>query len=389
VTEAEAFERCMAVGGLAVFPADTVYGVACDPENRFAVERLYLLKRRSLAKPSAVMFFNLELAFAAVPELGERTRAAMRRLLPGSVTVLVPNPAERFPLACGADGSTLGLRVPSVEQLGDVRWPVLQSSANRAGGRDPRRIEDVPELIRLAVDLVLDGGELPGTASTVLDLRRYESDGEWEVLRHGLVAEDALARALEWQFQFDPSTYPAMIRAEIAAFDRLQESVASASGTGARRILELGVGTGETARRLLARHPDAVLVGIDASPDMLAAAREALPAERADLRVARLEDPLPEGTFDLVASSLCVHHLDEPQKADLFSRVRAVLAPGGRFVLGDVILPDDPAEARTPLTPEFDRPSPLPDQLRWLAQAGFEPVVRWEEGDLAVVEALT
>jgi L-threonylcarbamoyladenylate synthase len=388
VNEAEAFERCMAVGGLAVFPADTVYGVACDPENRFAVERLYLLKRRSLDKPSAVMFFDLELAFAAVPELGERTRAAMRRLLPGGVTLLVPNPAQRFALACGADRSTLGLRVVFVEQLAEVRWPVLQSSANRAGGPDPRRIEDVPELIRLAVDLMLDGGELPGTASTVLDLRRYEFDGGWEVVRQGLVTEAELARALEGQFHFDPATYPAMIRADIPSFDRLQDEVAWASGSGARRILELGVGTGESARRLLARHPDAFLVGIDSSAEMLAAAREALPAERADLRVARIEDALPDGPFDLVASALSVHHLDEPQKADLFSRVRAVLAPGGRFVFADVVVPRDPSDARTALTPDFDRPSPLPDQLRWLAEAGFDAAVRWQEGDLAVVEAL-
>ncbi len=76
-----------------LFAADTVYGLACDPEDRFAVERLYLLKRRSLDKPSAVMFFSLERAFAAVPEIGERTRDAMARLLPGAVTVLVPNPA--------------------------------------------------------------------------------------------------------------------------------------------------------------------------------------------------------------------------------------------------------------------------------------------------------
>ncbi len=187
----------MAVGGLAVFPADTVYGLACDPENRFAVERLYLLKRRPLEKPSAVMFFDVELVFATVPELGERTREAMRRLLPGGVTLLVSNPAGRFPFACGADRSTLGLRVPRVEQLAGVRWPVLQSSANRAGGADPRRIDEIPELIRVAVDLVIDGGELPGTPSTVVDLRRYEETGEWEVVRPGAVSEDDLSRALD------------------------------------------------------------------------------------------------------------------------------------------------------------------------------------------------
>jgi L-threonylcarbamoyladenylate synthase len=194
--DAEAFERCLAVGGLSLFPADTVYGLACDPANRFAVERLYLLKRRSLQKPSAVMFFDLELALAALPELGTRTRAALTRVLPGGVTLLLRNPARRFPLACGADIATLGLRVPSVPVLAGVRWPALQSSANRAGGPDPLRLQDVPELLRAAVDLVVDGGELPGTPSTVVDLRAYEESGMWRVVRLGAVAEAEVADAL-------------------------------------------------------------------------------------------------------------------------------------------------------------------------------------------------
>jgi len=194
--DAEAFERCLAVGGLALFPADTVYGIACDPSNRFAVERLYLLKRRTLGKPSAVMFFDLELALTALPELGARTRAALLRLLPGGVTLLLPNPARRWPLACGADSATLGLRVPVSPALAGVRWPALQSSANRAGGPDPLRLQDVPELLRVAVDLVVDGGELPGTPSTVVDLRAFEESGRWEVVRLGAVAEPELSDAL-------------------------------------------------------------------------------------------------------------------------------------------------------------------------------------------------
>jgi L-threonylcarbamoyladenylate synthase len=167
----------MSVGGVAVFPADTVYGLACDPDNKVAVQRLYTLKRRSFGKPSAVMFFDVSLALEVLPELGERTRSALSRLMPGAVSVLLPNPAGRFPLACGEDPSTLGLRVPVVPQLAGVRWPVLQSSANLAGDPDPRRLDDVPELLRRAADLVIDGGELPGTPSTVVDLRLYESDG--------------------------------------------------------------------------------------------------------------------------------------------------------------------------------------------------------------------
>lgn len=377
----------MSVGGLAVFPADTVYGIACDVQNRLAVERLYLLKRRGSPKPSAVMFFDLDLAFAALPELGERTRAALRRLLPGGVTVLLPNPERRFPLACGEDPGTLGLRVPSVEMLAGVGWPVLQSSANFAGGADPRRLDEVPELVRSAADLVIDGGELPGAPSTVVDLRRYEDTESWPVVRPGAVSEEELGEALGWQYHFDPATYLDMIKDDLPAYDRLQAELVAASGSGARRVLELGTGTGETARRLLAHHPEASLVGIDVSEEMLAAARSILPAERAELLVATLQAPLPDGSFDLVASALCVHHLVGPEKADLFRRVRAALRPGARFVLADVITPLDPADALTPLTPGYDHPSPVSDQLAWLADAGFDARVTWTQADLAVIVA--
>ena len=195
-SDAEAFERCIAAGGVAVFPADTVYGLAADPDNRAAVERLYGLKRRSLAKPSAVMFFGRAAAVQALPELGERTRAAIDELMPGGVTLLVPNRAGRFPLACGDDPDTLGLRVPAVDRLAGVRAPVLQSSANLAGGPDPRRLEDVPEAIQAAADLVIDGGELPGTSSTVVDLRHYDEDGTWLVVRPGAVGDERLREAL-------------------------------------------------------------------------------------------------------------------------------------------------------------------------------------------------
>ena len=197
--EAATFERCMAVGGVAVFPADTVYGLACDADTPEAVRRLYALKRRRPDKPAAVMFFDAELAAEALPELGARTRALLGRLLPGGVTVLLPNPLGRFPLACGPDPATLGLRVPALGErlaaLAGVSWPVLQSSANLAGGADARRLEDVPEAIRRGADLVLDGGELAGTPSTVVDLRDYERSGGWRILRAGAVPEGEVARA--------------------------------------------------------------------------------------------------------------------------------------------------------------------------------------------------
>jgi L-threonylcarbamoyladenylate synthase len=198
--DAQTFERCIAVGGIAVFPADTVYGLACEPDSKEAVQRLYMLKRRSPDKPAAVMFFALDLALAALPELGPRTAAALRALLPGAVTLLLANPAARFPLACGAHTDVLGLRVPAwppaLAALADVRWPVLQSSANAAGAPDARRLDDVPGYMREHTDLVLDGGELPGTSSTVVDLRAFELDGRWSVVRAGAVGEAEIAVAL-------------------------------------------------------------------------------------------------------------------------------------------------------------------------------------------------
>jgi L-threonylcarbamoyladenylate synthase len=191
--DAETFARCIAVGGVAVFPADTVYGLACEPDTREAVERLYALKGRRPDKPAAVMFFDRELAFDALPELGERTRALLKRLLPGAITALLPNPLRRYPLACGPDPHTLGLRVPALgpetEVLASMRWPVMQSSANLAGGIDAQRLDEVPEPIRHGADLLLDGGELAGTPSTVVDLRRFELDGMWAVLRQGAMPE--------------------------------------------------------------------------------------------------------------------------------------------------------------------------------------------------------
>jgi tRNA threonylcarbamoyl adenosine modification protein (Sua5/YciO/YrdC/YwlC family) len=386
-SDAGTFERCMSGGGVAVFPADTVYGVACDADNRVAVERLYRIKRRPPDKPSAVMFFDRELALAALPELGPATRAAAERLLPGQVSLLLPNPGGRFPLACGADPSTLGLRVPVVPRLSGVRRAVLQSSANLAGQPEARTLQQVHEPVRRAADLVLDGGELPGTASTVIDLRRYEDSQEWSIVRQGAVARDDVATAIEGQFHFAPDTYLAMIRGDIPVYDTFQDELVAASGDGARRVLELGTGTGETAARLLERHPGAHLVGLDESEPMLSAARERLPAGRVRLRRGRLQDALPEGPFDLVASALSVHHLVGAQKRALFARVREALSPGGRFVLADVVVPSDPADAVTSLTPGFDHPDPLEDQLAWLDEAGFGSQVAWEHRDLVVVVA--
>jgi tRNA (cmo5U34)-methyltransferase len=189
------------------------------------------------------------------------------------------------------------------------------------------------------------------------------------------------------QFHFSPDSYLEMIRADVERFDELQNAVAEATrGVAATRILELGTGTGETARRVLEHHPGAALVGIDESDSMLEQARSELPAG-VDLRVARLQERLPEGPFDLVFSALTVHHLDSREKADLFRRIAAVLRPGGRFVLGDVVVPEDAEDALTPVTEGFDLPDPVVDQVAWLEAAGFQPRVEWAWKDLAVISA--
>ena len=189
--DAEAFEDCIARGGVAIFPADTVYGLATDPESSEGVERIYTLKGRPPQRPSAVMFFSLEDALAALPELGQRTREALERLLPGQVTPLVPNPQRLFPLACADQPERLGVRVPrlagELAPLAAVGRPVLQTSANLSGSPDARSLDAVPEDIRVGVDVVLDGGELPGTPSTVVDLTSYGEDGTFTVVREGAV----------------------------------------------------------------------------------------------------------------------------------------------------------------------------------------------------------
>ncbi|HEX3805125.1 MAG TPA: Sua5/YciO/YrdC/YwlC family protein [Solirubrobacteraceae bacterium] len=381
------FERVIEDGGVVVFPSDTVYGLACDPENAEAIVRLYALKGRPADKAAAIMFFDLEAALAAIPELGPRTQAALRRLMPGAITALLANSAGRFPLASRNDRGTLGLRVVSVPALAGVRIPVLQSSANPAGGAEARSLSEVAPAMRAGADLVIDGGELPGVASTVVDLRDYENQGTWSVLRRGAVDEDVLAAALGGRFRFDPSSYAAMVIDALPGYERLQQELVAASGSDARRILDLGIGTGETSVRLLERHPEATLFGIDESPTMLAAAVERLGRRMGGSRVGLLQEPLPTGEFDLVASALAIHHLDGEEKADLFQRLRRAVAPGGRFVLGDVIVPEDPAVVVTDRSDGYDKPSTIAEQLEWLRAAGFEASLAWSENDLAVLVA--
>jgi tRNA (cmo5U34)-methyltransferase len=189
------------------------------------------------------------------------------------------------------------------------------------------------------------------------------------------------------QFHFEPGRYLELMHNEVPGYAELQEEVAKAAADVAvEDVLELGTGTGETAARVLRDHPEARLTGIDESAAMLCAARAAL-GHAPLLLVSRLEEPLPQGPFDLVASALAVHHLDGPGKADLFRRVARVLRPGGRFVLADVVIPEDAADAVVPLSPDYDLPDTVSDQLTWLEEAGFDARVTWQLRDLAVLTA--
>jgi tRNA (cmo5U34)-methyltransferase len=190
------------------------------------------------------------------------------------------------------------------------------------------------------------------------------------------------------QIADDPMSYGTRIRAVVPSFDVFQDTVAEATRViDAHRVLDLGIGTGETARRVLELHPHAQLVGLDASGAMAKVARAALPSGRAEVFVRRLEEPLPAGDFDLVVSALAVHHLASVDKADLFARIASALTPGGVFALGDVVVPENAEDQVTPIEPGVDLPDRLDDQVRWLADAGLEPTVVWAKRDLAVVRA--
>jgi L-threonylcarbamoyladenylate synthase len=198
--DARRLQQCIADGGVAVLPTDTVYGVCCDADSEQAARRLYALKGRPAARPAAVMFFALEPALDALPELLDAERAALRALLPGPVTLLLANRALRYAPACRTDPATLGLRVPRLPErlraLRSLTGPAMQSSANISGQPDARALAQVPDSVRDGADLVLDGGELPGTPSTVIDLRDYSAHRRWHVLREGALPRTAIQRVL-------------------------------------------------------------------------------------------------------------------------------------------------------------------------------------------------
>jgi L-threonylcarbamoyladenylate synthase len=183
----QALEGCVAEGGVAIFPADTLYGLGCDPSCARAIERIHSLKGRDEAKPSALMFFAPLAMRELLSTLGPRTREALGALLPGAVTLVVHNPQGLYPLACGDHPERLGVRL--IEgPLGGAGCAIFQTSANRSAEPAPSRFQDIDEEIHGGADLAIDGGELGGEPSTVVDLTTLDSDGAWSVLREGAVA---------------------------------------------------------------------------------------------------------------------------------------------------------------------------------------------------------
>ena len=190
-----AFERCIRGGGVAAFPADTLYGLACDPLNPDAIARIHAIKGRDEGKPSAVMFFSPLAMRELVATLGSRTRDALGALLPGPVTLVVRNPQRRYPLACRDDPQRLGVRL--IEgPLAGAGCAVFQTSANRSGERPAHLFEELDDAILARVDLAIDAGELGGEPSTVVDLTGFEAGEGWEVLREGALPRAELERRL-------------------------------------------------------------------------------------------------------------------------------------------------------------------------------------------------
>lgn len=175
------------------------------------------------------------------------------------------------------------------------------------------------------------------------------------------------------RFDWKPDSYLDLIRAEVPRYDELQEQAIAAIPFAPGRVLELGMGTGETTRRLIEAYPDCWVIGLDSSADMVFRARE----NYDDVQLARIEDPLPEGPWDLVIGVLSIHHLTSDLKKNLFRQVRE---QARAFVIGDIVKADTQI---APIDPGYDFPETPADLAEW---TGGE--VAWEADDLAVVRAV-
>lgn len=190
-----ALEECVLGGGVAVFPADGLYGLACDPLRAEAIERIHAIKGRDDGKPSAVMYFSPLAMRELVAGLGPRVSATVAALLPGPVTLVVPNAEHRYPHACRANPERLGIRL--IEgPLSGASVAIFQTSANVSGEPAPAAFDEVPGEILDGVDLALDGGRLTGMPSTVVDVTALEESREWTILREGACPATVIERAL-------------------------------------------------------------------------------------------------------------------------------------------------------------------------------------------------
>jgi L-threonylcarbamoyladenylate synthase len=195
-TARAALERCIGEGGVVAFPADGLYGLACDPLDAAAIARIHALKGRDDGKPSAVMYLSVSAIRELLAGLGPRSREAAAALLPGPVTLVVANPERRYPLACREDPERLGIRL--IEgPLAGAMCPLFQTSANRSGKSAPASFDEIPAEIVDGADLAIDGGALTGLPSTVVDLTAYDESGEWAILRDGALPRGELKQRLD------------------------------------------------------------------------------------------------------------------------------------------------------------------------------------------------
>lgn len=185
--------EALRAGKPVVLPFDTVYGLAAEPHDEESTRRLYELKGRAARQPTALVAADVGSLLELVPEFP----AKACRLLPGPMTIVVPNPAHRFAWLTGTNPDAIGVRVPDFTGPGrdvlDRMGAVVATSANLPGEPDPRRLEEVPEEIRAGAGAVVDGGELPGTPSTVVDL----TGDEPRILREGAVPAGEVLRRLQ------------------------------------------------------------------------------------------------------------------------------------------------------------------------------------------------
>ena len=186
-------EESLSGGALAILPTDTVYGIGCAAGDRDACARLYACKARPADQPTALVLGSVDGLGGALPELDEGAAARYRRVLPGAVTLIVPNPARRFAHLCGPTPERIGVRVPvlvpAVAALADAVGGVALTSANLRGEKPPARLADVPVELRRLCDVVIDGGDLAGLPSSVIDV----TGSEPVVLRRGPDADSLVA----------------------------------------------------------------------------------------------------------------------------------------------------------------------------------------------------